>query len=75
MDQEKTDKGWLLIEHCVGHIKELVEVSPENDIREHVPTGDCECIPTTGFNESGIPLIIHNAFDGRDAVEQNERGN
>lgn len=78
MAQEQTIKGWFLIDHhdpLDGSIIHLVEVVPENDILTHYTTEDCACIPVLGTNMDGIPLLIHNSFDGREENERHERGN
>lgn len=53
-----------------------VEIVPENDSAAHRSSEDCLCIPSLDC-ESGIATLIHNAFDGREATEANnrERGN
>lgn len=53
-----------------------VEIVPENDSAPHQSTERCRCIPTVGY-EFGIATLTHNAFDGREATEANnrERGN
>jgi hypothetical protein len=65
------NKGWFLVDHSEGSKIILVEVTPENDIREHVVSQDCDCIPVMQHNMEGIPILIHNAFDGR----EDDRGN
>ena len=50
----------------------LTHVYPVNDIEEHITDVDdviCKCKPV---EINGI--IIHNAFDGRDIIEEIERG-
>ena len=47
-----------------------VHVYPENDLHEHVLVGtDCPCAPTVEVVGASL-LIIHNAFDHREIVEQ-----
>ena len=50
----------------------LYHIYPLNDIEEHeIETNDivCKCGPVL---EDGV--IIHNAFDGRDIIEEIEEG-
>lgn len=45
-------------------------VYPLNDLREHIIEGvDCPCNPTVEVVGANL-LIIHNAFDHREIVEQ-----
>lgn len=45
-----------------------IHIYPLNDLQEHKLKGnDCDCLPTTDFKRE---LIIHNSFDGREAVEE-----
>ena len=45
-------------------------VYPLNDLREHILEGvDCPCEPTVEVIGASL-LIIHNAFDHREIVEQ-----
>ena len=79
MDQEEITKGkgWFLIDHydlLDTSLVLLVEVSPENDIKDHITSEDCECIPTLERTIEGLPLLIHNAFDGREDCTTYERG-
>lgn len=47
-----------------------VHVYPENDLQEHVLTGTCcPCEPTVEVMGASL-LIIHNAFDHREVIEQ-----
>lgn len=50
-----------------------IEVTPEGDLRYHTSSPDCECIPELRDQE-GVPMLIHNSFDGREVLEANERG-
>lgn len=45
----------------------IIHVLPINDLRPHVESKYCLCKPI--IEENGL-LIIHNAFDGRDRVEE-----
>jgi hypothetical protein len=45
-----------------------VHVAPVNEVHMHVRT-DCRC----GAYENADGVIVHPAFDGRDAYERGER--
>jgi hypothetical protein len=64
--------AWLRHEYTDKLTQELlgVEVIPEDDLREHNSTEQCECIPDLK-DHYGTLMLIHNSFDGR---EENERG-
>ena len=42
---------------------------PVKDLKEHEESTTCECEPKVEFQENGDMLIIHNSFDGREAIE------
>lgn len=45
-------------------------ILPTNDIKKHTEDSTCKCGPKVEIVEgSGDLLIIHNSFDGREAVE------
>ena len=47
---------------------EIYHITPENDIKDHEQSSLCECDPEVQkINNSA--LVIHNSFDGREAVE------
>ena len=46
-----------------------VHVLPENDLKEHTESEECECKPTVRYVNSGR-LVIHNSYDGREVIEQ-----
>ena len=46
----------------------MINVLPKNDIKEHTEQSTCDCNPTVFFKDSEI-VIIHNSFDGREAIE------
>lgn len=46
----------------------MIHVMPTNDLREHTQDTTCECNPRV--EAGGELLVIHNSFDGREAVEQ-----
>jgi hypothetical protein len=76
MDQETiTGKGWrrdIWKDHLTLEVTQI-EVTPEDDLNYHVSSPDCNCIPEL-TNSNGIPMLIHNSFDGRETNETNERG-
>ncbi|MBN3777419.1 hypothetical protein G3O06_07625 [Burkholderia sp. Ac-20345] len=45
-------------------------VIPRGDLREHAPNG-CSCNPTADDEDPDV--IVHSAFDGREAFETGER--
>ena len=51
-------------------MEEIWHILPINDLKEHTESSYCECDPTVDVQDSGNVLVIHNAFDGREAVEQ-----
>lgn len=46
----------------------MINVIPVNDSEKHEENSTCHCNPTVEFHD-GEMIIIHNAFDGREAVE------
>lgn len=48
-----------------------IHVVPIRDTEEHYITIDCLCEPEIR-TEKGTPIFIHNAYDGREVVEQAE---
>jgi len=44
-------------------------ITPINDIKEHEESSTCPCSPKVTF-ENGNTIVIHSAFDGRDAMEE-----
>ena len=46
----------------IGHI------TPIDDLKEHSESRNCKCNPKVEENAYGY-LVIHNSFDGREAVE------
>ena len=50
----------------------MIIILPTNDIKEHDEESTlCECEPTVQY-ENGEMIIIHNAFDNREIIEQVE---
>ena len=43
-------------------------IIPINDLKEHEEKSTCSCEPRVEIID-GSQLIIHNSFDGREAVE------
>lgn len=50
--------------------KEKYHVLPIDDLLKHEESENCQCQPKIEVQESGDLIVIHNAFDGRDLVEQ-----
>jgi hypothetical protein len=46
----------------------MINVLPANDSEERTPDTTCKCHPTVETGGEEI-LVIHNSFDGREAVE------
>lgn len=44
-------------------------VLPCNDLKEHDESSTCSCDPTVEVLENSDLMVIHNAFDGREAIE------
>lgn len=69
-------KGWrrdVWKDHLTLEVTQ-VEVTPEQDLRAHISSEDCECIPELTNDREGVPMLIHNSFDGREVLEANEHG-
>lgn len=62
----------LLFSFYIMEERPVINVKPEGDLKPHSDTPDCECNPTVEEFE-GHTLIIHNSFDGREAVEEANR--
>lgn len=58
----------IVNEYLNRKIKNSIHVLPENDQQEHIKDFTCKCFPVIGFEADRI-LIIHNAFDGRETIE------
>jgi len=53
-------------------MSEELHVFPVNDLRPHADSGyDCECQPSVKLEGDSV-LVVHNAFDGRDIIEEIE---
>ena len=46
----------------------MINILPENDLKEHVESSICDCNPSVEF-ENGEMIIIHNSYDGRELLE------
>lgn len=63
-------KGWALKTYTQNDRIAFVVILPVRDIREHWKTDlKCDCIPKVEI-ENGVLILTHNAFDGREAVEE-----
>ena len=47
----------------------MINILPINDLKEHTEDTTCECRPMV-IEESGEIIVIHNAYDMREIVEQ-----
>lgn len=48
----------------------IIHILPINDLEPHDEEGTtCKCEPRVEFAEGGM-LVIHNAFDNREIIEQ-----
>lgn len=75
---ERQLKHWRRDEYTdrLTGLMTALEVVPENDIRTHISSENCPCIPALS-QEKGAMILVHNSFDGRESLESNnkERGN
>ena len=46
----------------------MINITPINDLKEHIDSSTCECSPNVTF-ENGEMIIIHNSYDGREWKE------
>lgn len=46
----------------------MVNIIPFGDIVKHIENGSCHCKPQI-INEYGEDIVVHNAYDGREMVE------
>lgn len=53
--------------------KEIYHILPTGDTYKHSESVNCSCNPVCGYNKEGKFLVVHNAFDGRDLLEQAKR--
>ncbi len=47
----------------------LAHIYPIEDIKEHIESCLCPCIPTYIIKDQGW-IVVHNAFDRRDEIER-----
>lgn len=64
-NDEDEGNGWLVFERQNG----VVEIVPNNDKYPHTGT-TCVCEPTYSSPDGIRLIIIHNAFDFREIVEE-----
>jgi hypothetical protein len=60
--------GWLTEWHTLAD-EERVVLSPENDLIDHDPTGDCVCGPYIEHLGGKDWLYMHASLDGREKLE------
>jgi hypothetical protein len=62
--------GWDQITFRNGLTQRVlgIEVSPKGDIKPHISDEMCECCPKIE-TINGVPMLIHNSFDGRERYE------
>lgn len=46
-----------------------IHIYPLDDLKEHVLESICDCLPTVSV-ENGELIVCHNAFDGRELIEE-----
>lgn len=46
----------------------MINIIPNNDLKDHIESSICECNPVVQF-ENGEIIIIHNSYDGREWKE------
>lgn len=62
--------GWGVYENEAGT---EVNVIPENDIRHHIYGSMCKCRPTKDATDEGVPMFVHQSYDGREAYEMGKK--
>ncbi len=79
-------KPWITdtfgIMHKVSRAKTVeVHIHPQEDLEPHIievcaaTNGDeqpCSCCPRVELGENDVLMVIHNAFDGREIIEELE---
>lgn len=55
--------------------KDKWHVLPNNDEREHDESEYCWCHPKSQRQPNGNWVIVHNAMDGRELIEQGKQPN
>lgn len=48
----------------------MIHILPLNDIKLHVENTICECKPNIEILNDGYIMVIHNAFDKREIIEE-----
>lgn len=49
-----------------------VDIVPDGEEDMHVPEAICPCLPRLGRSNTGLLMISHNSFDGREFFEKAE---
>lgn len=73
---EKPSKPWRMSQYTDPLTQSLIglELTPLNDLRPHLSSHHCDCIPEIE-TRNGVRYLTHIAFDGRPFDEANpERG-
>jgi len=72
-------KGWAsftfrMTHPETGEKRVDTHMLPKDDLFEHDvgPNFVCDCNPSHSM-DSGVNIVVHNAFDGRDIIEAVER--
>lgn len=45
-----------------------IEITPLNDVKPHISSSDCQCLPECGY-QGNAQMLCHSAFDGRELLE------
>jgi len=48
----------------------IYHILPINDIKEHEESTTCACSPKIEIIETGDIIVVHNAYDGREYIEE-----
>ena len=48
-----------------------LDIIPIDDIKPHTPGVDCHCRPSV-LTEGAVLIIVHNAYDNRETIENIE---
>lgn len=74
--KEKPSNSWRLNQYTDPLTGQVIgqELMPLNDLRAHLSSHNCDCIPEIQTNK-GVRYLTHIAFDGRPFDETNpEKG-
>lgn len=52
---------------------EIYHLLPIDDTHPHTESINCLCNPVGGYNKDGKFLVVHNAFDGRELMEESKK--